>query len=112
VGRAAGLSRPEYKGPHGDHLTPSNFRENLIGATLCVFAVIFGIFPYELPGGQPSVLKYMDRTINQQVRDLTTWTEANRAPRPAPAAPAPATQPASLPAIDSSVASALPKELP
>src|SRR5262245_33592270 len=71
---------PEYKGPHGDHLTPSNFRENLIGVTLCVFAVLFGVFPYQLPGGQPSVLKYMDKTINQQVSDLTEWTKKNRLP--------------------------------
>src|SRR5262245_52840989 len=65
---------PEYKGPHGDHLHPSDFRENLIGAVLCVFAILLGVFPYQLPGGQPSVLKYMDRTIDQQVADLADWT--------------------------------------
>jgi NADH-quinone oxidoreductase subunit M len=64
----------EYKGPHEDHLTPSNFRENLIGAVLLVFAILFGIFPYQLPGGTPSVLKYMDATIDQQVQDLADWT--------------------------------------
>jgi len=90
---------PEYKGPHGDHLTPSNFRENLIGATLCVFAVIFGIFPYQLPGGQPSVLRLMDETIDKQVSDLATWTKANRpfgtpAPTPAPVPTTPASAPA------------------
>ena len=90
---------PEYKGPHGDHLTPSNFRENLIGATLCVFAVIFGVFPYQLPGGQPSVLKYMDSTIDQQVKDLAEWTEENRSTRPA--ATETRTQPASVPADSS-----------
>ena len=79
---------PEYKGPHGDHLTPSNFRENLIGATLCVFAVIFGVFPDKLPGGQPSVLQYMNKTIDQQVADLTEWTKANRTPKAAAAAAA------------------------
>jgi NADH-quinone oxidoreductase subunit M len=87
---------PEYKGPHGDHLTPSNFRENLIGATLCVFAVIFGVFPDKLPavlGGGPSVLQYMNATIDKQVNDLVAWTKANRAPKP-PAA-ATATQPVS-----------------
>jgi hypothetical protein len=42
---------------------------------LCVFAVIFGVFPYQLPGGQPSVLKYMDATITQQVSDLKEWTK-------------------------------------
>src|SRR5207237_671737 len=65
---------PEYKGPHGDHLTPSDFRENLIGTTLCIFAILFGVFPYQFPGGQPSVLKYMDATIDQQVADLADWT--------------------------------------
>jgi NADH-quinone oxidoreductase subunit M len=66
---------PEYKGPHGEHLTPSTFRENLIGTVLCVFAVLFGVFPYQLPGGRASVLKYMDRTISQQVEDLAAWTQ-------------------------------------
>jgi NADH-quinone oxidoreductase subunit M len=66
---------PEYKGPHGDHLHPSNFRENLIGTVLAVFAVVFGIFPYQFPGGTPSVLKYMDATIDQQVSQLAEWTK-------------------------------------
>jgi NADH-quinone oxidoreductase subunit M len=72
---------PEYKGPHGEHLHPSDFRENLIGTTLAVFAIIFGVFPYQLPGGQPSVLKYMDKTIEQQVNDLTEWTRENEPAR-------------------------------
>ena len=59
---------PEYKGPHGDHLTPSTFRENLIGTTLCVFAVIFGVYPR-------AALDYMDKTIDQQVSDLAAWTK-------------------------------------
>src|SRR6185437_1922788 len=54
---------PEYKGPHGEHLHPSDFRENLIGTVLCIFAILFGVFPYQFPGGAPSVLKYMDATI-------------------------------------------------
>jgi NADH-quinone oxidoreductase subunit M len=79
---------PEYKGPHGEHLHPSNLRENLIGVVLAVFAVIFGVFPYQLPGGSPSVLKYMDATITQQVNDLKEWTReyepAERAERSQP----------------------------
>src|SRR5256885_7842706 len=47
---------PEYKGPHGEHLHPSDLRENVIGTVLCVFAILFGVFPYQFPGGQPSVL--------------------------------------------------------
>jgi len=68
---------PEYKGPHGDHLTPSDFRENLIGTVLCIFAVLFGVFPYQLPLPGPnnaSILKYMDKTIQQQTDDLADWT--------------------------------------
>src|SRR6185436_1679719 len=45
---------PEYKGPHGDHLTPSNFRENLIGTVLAIFAILFGVYPR-------AVLDYMDK---------------------------------------------------
>jgi len=71
----------EYKGPHGEHLHPSDFRENLIGTVLCVFAVLFGVFPYQFPGGAPSVLKYMDATIDQQVQQLTDWTMRNEADR-------------------------------
>ncbi len=93
---------PEYKGPHGDHLTPSNFRENLIGITLCVFAVLFGVFPHTLPGGQPSVLRYMDATVDKQVADLAAWTKANRVPPGAaqPPAPAAAATPVSAPVLD------------
>src|SRR4051812_34314899 len=70
---------PEYKGPHGDHLTPSNLRENVIGTVLCVFAIVYGVFPYQFPGGSPSVLKYMDATIDQQVADLADWTREEEA---------------------------------
>ena len=58
----------EYKGPHGDHLTPSTLRENLIGGVLLVLAVIFGVFPYQ------TVLKYMDATIDRQTELLANWT--------------------------------------
>src|SRR4030095_4500594 len=74
---------PEYKGPHEDHLTPSNFRENLIATVLLVFAILFGIFPYQFPGGTPSVLEYMNATINKQVADLDAWTRRNHPPKSA-----------------------------
>jgi NADH:ubiquinone oxidoreductase subunit 4 (subunit M) len=64
----------EYKGPHGDHITPSNGRENLIGITLLVFAIIFGVFPYQ------TVLKYMDKTITRQTSDLAKWTRDVKQP--------------------------------
>jgi NADH-quinone oxidoreductase subunit M len=72
---------PEYKGPHEDHLTPSNLRENVIGTVLAIFAVLFGIFPYQ------TVLKYMDATINRQVRELAVWTQTEKE-RPSPTAQA------------------------
>ena len=58
----------EYRGPHEDHITPSNFRENAIGTVLLVFAIYFGVYPR-------AVLDYMDKTIDRQVDDLTAWTE-------------------------------------
>jgi NADH-quinone oxidoreductase subunit M len=75
---------PEYKGPHEDHLTPSNLRENAIGTVLLVFAILFGVFPHSFPNGTPSVLKYMDETIDQQTRDLAAWTRDVKESHPAP----------------------------
>jgi NADH-quinone oxidoreductase subunit M len=66
---------PEYKGPHGDHITPSNARENLIGMTLLGFAILFGVAPWH------TVLKYMDKTIDRQVSDLAKWTEEVKQPQ-------------------------------
>jgi len=60
---------------------------------LCVFAIVFGIFPYQFPGGRPSILKYMDATIESQVEDLAEWTRETEAARttdrPASAAQSP-----------------------
>ncbi len=74
----------EYRGPHEDHLTPSTLRENTIGITLLVLAVLFGVFPYQVPGG----LSYMEKTITQQTSDLAQWTRDNIA-EPPPAVEAP-----------------------
>jgi len=59
----------EYRGPHEEHITPSNLRENMIGMTLLGFAILFGVFPYQ------TVLKYMDKTIERQTQDLAHWTQ-------------------------------------
>jgi NADH-quinone oxidoreductase subunit M len=80
----------EYKGPHEDHLTPSTFRENLIGTVLCIFAVIFGLFPHQ------TLQKYMDQTVTQQVRDLAAWTEKVRVPQEQQRAAEAATMPVSI----------------
>lgn len=66
---------PEYKGPHADHVTPSNARENLIGMTLLAFAILFGVLPHH------TVLKYMDKTIDRQVSDLAKWTAEVKQPQ-------------------------------
>jgi NADH-quinone oxidoreductase subunit M len=69
---------PEYKGPHGEHLSPSNGRENLIAGIVCVGAILFGVFPHQL------LLRYMEPTVTRQVNDLAEWTkriEANVAAR-------------------------------
>jgi NADH-quinone oxidoreductase subunit M len=87
---------PEYKGPHGDHIHPTNFRENLIGMTLLVFAILFGVFPYQ------AVFQYQQKSIERQVRDLVGWTrdvkEADDAGEPATATvqDAPRGEPVSL----------------
>jgi NADH-quinone oxidoreductase subunit M len=68
----------EYKGPHEDHLTPSNFRENAIGTTLLAFAILFGVFP-------DLVLRYMNKTIDRQTEDLAAWTATVKEAQPVPA---------------------------
>jgi len=63
----------EYKGPHEDHITPSNLRENAIGTVLLFFAILFGVFPH-------LVLQYMDKTIDRQTEQLAAWTAAVKEP--------------------------------
>jgi NADH-quinone oxidoreductase subunit M len=58
----------EYKGEHGEHLTPSTLRENLIAGVLFVLCIVCGVFPYQ------TILKYMDPTVSRQVRELTDYT--------------------------------------
>jgi NADH-quinone oxidoreductase subunit M len=70
----------EYKGPHGDHLHDATLREKVIGVTLLVMCVLFGIFPYQL------VFKYMDATIDRQVNQLTAWTKNVKEAEMTPAA--------------------------
>jgi NADH-quinone oxidoreductase subunit M len=38
---------PEYKGPHKEDLVPINGRETAVAVTLCFFAVLLGVFPYQ-----------------------------------------------------------------
>lgn len=62
---------PEYKGPHGDHITPITGRELAIGAPLLAFAILLGIYPR-------AVFDYTTPSINKEVADLATWTRATK----------------------------------
>ncbi len=64
----------EYKGPHGEALTPITPRELSVGVTLAVFAVVLGVYPRV-------VLDYMDATIDNQVTSLVTWTREVKTPQ-------------------------------
>lgn len=65
---------PEYRGPHEDELSEITPREFLIALPLCVLAVVLGIFP-------SIMFRYMDSTVDQQIADLTEWTEEVKYPR-------------------------------
>ena len=73
----------EYKGPHGDHLTPMTRRELAIAAPLVAFAILFGIAPQ-------LVFDYVTPTVNRQVETLAEWTRDvhDGTGRPMAAAPA------------------------
>jgi len=57
----------EYKGPHGDHLTPMTQRELAIAVPLVVLAIVFGIAPQV-------IFNYVTPTVNKQVATLADWT--------------------------------------
>ncbi|MEX2138635.1 MAG: NADH-quinone oxidoreductase subunit M [Pirellulales bacterium] len=60
---------PEYKGPHGDHLTAMTNREIAIAAPLVVFAILFGVYPQV-------VFNYMEPSVTRSVEELAEWTHA------------------------------------
>jgi NADH-quinone oxidoreductase subunit M len=64
---------PEYKGPHGEALTPSTLRERAIGVTLVVAAFVFGIFPNQ------TVLKYLEPSVSRTVDQLVDWQKVHDA---------------------------------
>jgi len=59
---------PEYKGPHGEALSPITLRELSVAVPLLILAIWFGVYP-------KTVLQYMDPTIDQQVERLADWSE-------------------------------------
>lgn len=68
----------EYRGPHGDHITPMTLRELFIAAPLLVLAIVFGVYP-------KAILNYVTPTVQQTVQDLADWTREVKAPREAAA---------------------------
>ena len=66
----------EYKGPHGEALTPMTMRELLIGVPLLVFAIVFGVYPN-------SVFRYMQPSVDRQVEQLAELTQNYEQPETA-----------------------------
>jgi NADH-quinone oxidoreductase subunit M len=64
---------PEYRGPHGDHLTRITPRELSIAIPLVIFAIWFGVYPQ-------SVFRYMAPSVTQEVKDLAEWTKNVKQP--------------------------------
>ena len=62
---------PEYKGPHGDHITPITPRELAIAAPLVALAILLGVYP-------KVVFNYVTPSVEKQVDDLAAWTAKNR----------------------------------
>jgi NADH-quinone oxidoreductase subunit M len=58
---------PEYKGPHGDHLSPMTGREIAIAAPLVALAIFFGVYPQ-------AVFDYMEPSVTRSVEELAEWT--------------------------------------
>jgi NADH-quinone oxidoreductase subunit M len=65
---------PEYKGPHGDALSPMTRREFAIGAPLLAFAIVLGVYPQAL-------FSYMEPSVSQTTESLGTWMTDVKAPR-------------------------------
>jgi NADH-quinone oxidoreductase subunit M len=65
---------PEYKGPHGEALTPATPREIAIAVPLVVLAILFGVYPQ-------AIFNYMSPSVNQEVVDLANWTEQVKYPQ-------------------------------
>ena len=68
----------EYKGPHGDHLTPMTRRELAIAVPLVVLAIVFGVAPQ-------LIFNYITPTVNRQVETLAEWTRSVHDGHPAAA---------------------------
>jgi len=65
---------PEYKGPHGEDITPATPRELAIAAPLVVFAILLGVYPN-------AVFRYMTPSVDKTVNELAQWTRDVKQPR-------------------------------
>jgi NADH-quinone oxidoreductase subunit M len=66
----------EYKGPHGDHLTPMTGRELAIATPLVFLAILFGVAPQ-------TIFNYVTPSVNKQVQTLAEWTRTVKPDAPA-----------------------------
>ncbi len=76
----------EYNGPHEEEITPINSREFAVAVPLFVFAIVLGVFPHSIPFGSkpiPSVLAYMEGTVDRQVDELAQWAQRHEAAKAA-----------------------------
>jgi len=76
----------EYKGPHGDHLTPITGRELAIATPLVFLAILLGVAPQ-------LIFNYVTPTVNAQVETLAEWTRTVRPDAPAAQPPLAAAPP-------------------
>jgi NADH-quinone oxidoreductase subunit M len=81
---------PEYKGPHGDHLTPMTPRELAIAAPIVAFAILLGVYPQ-------SVFHYMTPSVDRTVDELANWTKESKVSESATTAKARSLQPSAAP---------------
>ncbi|HYW79035.1 MAG TPA: NADH-quinone oxidoreductase subunit M [Thermoguttaceae bacterium] len=58
----------EYKGPHGEALTPMTGREISIAGSLLALAILFGVYPR-------LALDYFTPSVDASVEKLSDWTE-------------------------------------
>jgi NADH-quinone oxidoreductase subunit M len=79
---------PEYKGPHGDHITPMTPRELAIAAPLLSFAILFGVYP-------DLIFRYITPSVGHQVQELADWTKRHESSL-SDAAPEVAAQPVEI----------------
>jgi NADH-quinone oxidoreductase subunit M len=64
---------PEYRGPHGEALTPMTSREVAVAAPLLAFAILLGVYP-------DALFQYMQPTVDSTVDNLGAWMKGVKVP--------------------------------